>query len=1139
MQEDCVAVPLREIKPSFVVAEDARKPCDVYDVVIIGGGVSGAFAALELSRMPLRILLVDEKPEVAMGTTRSNSGIVHSGIHTKYGTLKNKLELKGNRLMQEMAPLMNVQATRCGELIVATEDAHASALEGLKAEAARKDIEYEVWNADTVRQREPNLQGIKQGLFIPNTLVINPFEICAAAVRTAQSNGVALCTLCKVVGVARTAADDCYHLTCERRNKRDRVQHLYARVIVNAAGVFAGAIASLADKDTDIVIRPRKGEEYILDKALMGTVSSIIFPAQSGDAKTKGILIIPTVDGTLMVGPTAEEVEDPEDTTTSSSGRDKVFASVSRICPCIGAKDIIFSFAGVRAAAVPTQDFIIRRDGCIVHCAGIQSPGLTAAPAIGQLVRDLTVEALRDCFYRPASSGEAHAMLVPKEGWRYLPLTRRACRMPVSVRKEYCTHDARFSTIVCGCEQVTVADVNNAITEGCRTLEGLKVRTRATAGRCQGGFCWLKMRQLLAERLGVTPEQVARGFDYEDGLPEYPEQGTAVGPYTPLSPDRPLAPVILAGSAAKRESIQAALRESRVVDVCIIGAGPAGLGAAEAASKAFGDDGARLVLVLEKSARTGGILPQCIHAGFGIRRYNKELTGPEYATLLQADVMATSAGVLLESFVTGVSFDEDTKLYTVSFCLSGYGYFDLRCRSLITATGCRERSFVQIAGTRPVGVHTAGRAQAMVNLEGKLPGKNCVVLGNGDIGLIMARRLAIEGAHVIGIYGNRPVASGLERNQIQCAQDFCIPMHLSRTVVRTHGRDHLESVDIARVDPATLMPDLSTVENVMCDCLIIAAGLLQQSQLTVAAGASGLSAKYKGPLVDSTRRCSDTRELYAAGNCLHVHDLVDNATEEGATAGATAAQRVLGPADASADAHKLRVRGSDDLAYVLPEFLLVSERNTEICFRPCASSGPGEVFAQIELQKGDERLVRPLGSIVVDGLAPAEMGVCPVYGYRMLDTAERLADGWTGTVEVTYKPRAPDADVEDAVPANIRKFCCIVCPRSCRLTVAIGDDGKVSTVEGNSCDRGARFAEHEIVWPSRDFSTTVPVSGGVYSRVAIKTKKPVHRNKILELAKEIRSLGPVPAPVKMGDLLFENVLGLVSFCACSDVPERV
>lgn len=411
-------------------------------------------------------------------------------------------------------------------------------------------------------------------------------------------------------------------------------------------------------------------------------------------------------------------------------------------------------------------------------------------------------------------------------------------------------------------------------------------------------------------------------------------------------------------------------------DLAVIGGGPAGMAAALKAR----EEGVEKIIILERADTLGGILEQCIHTGFGLHYFGEELSGPEYAGRFIKQVNESDIEVKTDTMVLDISQDN-----VVTACNNVDGLITIKATAIVLAMGCRERprGALSIAGSRASGIMTAGTAQKYVNINGYMPGKTVVILGSGDIGLIMARRMTLEGAKVKAVCELMPYSGGLTRNIVQCLEDFGIPLRLSCTVVKTHGRERLEGVTVANVDE-NLKPIPGTEEYIPCDTLMLSVGLIPENELSKNAGIE-LDAITNGPSVDEYRE-TNHKGVFACGNVLQVHDLVDYVTQESQIAGEGAAKYIKGEKKTG---ECIKTLGTNGVRYIVPQRInKQTDKSVKLYFRV------GRVFKNVKLvvKCGDEVIM----SNKKKKMTPGEME----YILIKLDTIKSLPADSTLTVTI-------------------------------------------------------------------------------------------------------------------------------------------
>ncbi|MFW5850201.1 MAG: FAD-dependent oxidoreductase [Spirochaetota bacterium] len=810
---------------------------DHYEVAIIGAGVSGAAVARRLSAYDLSVALVEREVDVSFGTSKANSGIIHGGFHHNRSYLKAQLEIQGAGMYPQLHRELGFPYRRCGIVVAAFTPEELVTAEHLYRQGVENDSAgIELCGAERIRELEPKLHpDVIGGLYAPAGGIIEPYRFVFALVENAEENGLTVLRDFEVIEIERKA--DGFSL------RAGDGRSVVASYVVNAAGLYADSVSRLAGAES-FEIHPRKGEYHLLDRRTVACPDRVVFPVPT--QVSKGMLVIPTVEGTVLIGPTADPVDDKSDLATHRDRMQEIVASAQQLVPSVSAGDIIASFSGLRPA-LEDGDFLIRESETVpgfIQVAGIQSPGLTAAPAVAEYVKDLLKAAGCTLTERPRFRSA-------------LPPVRRTRTMPdEEVRSRWeASRDA--GAVVCRCETVTREEIRRAIAAGHTTVDGIKFYSRASAGRCQGGFCIPRVLEIIAEETGVPVTEITkrgRGSELVDRtLPGTPAKRAR-------RDDGPASAPVARAVSSVREA-----------DAIVVGGGAAGLAtASELAGRGYEP------LVVDRDHVLGGVLRQCVHNGFGIHEFGEELTGPEYAERYVDEIAGAAVGTLTDTTVLGIARDGDRFLTRMLSRDRGLEY--VRSRAVALAMGSRERNrgSIQIPGTRPSGVMTAGAAQRLINIEGFVPGKRAVVIGSGDIGLIMARRFKLIGSDVEAVVEIQPVPSGINRNIVQCLDDFNIPLYLGHVVTSIHGEDRVGGVTVAPLENGVPRSDRSFF--VECDTVLLSVGLIPENELSRELGVD-LHRQTGGPVVDS-RLMTSVPGVFASGNVLHIHDLVDFVAEE-------------------------------------------------------------------------------------------------------------------------------------------------------------------------------------------------------------------------------------------------------------------
>lgn len=460
------------------------------DVVVIGGGIVGTAVLRELSKYDLKCILVEKEPDLAMGTTKANSAILHAGFDAPTGSLKAITNVRGNKLYHELEQELDLDIKWTGSLVAATTDEEMATLQELLERGKANGVEgLKILSREEVLQKEKNLTSVKGALWAPSAGVCWPFGAALAFARCAVQNGAEVMRDCRVLGFIKEDGRITGVETSQGVIK--------TKYVVNAAGVYADEIAKLAG-DESFTITPRKGEYILFDKtACSSLVFGVVFPTPT--KKSKGILVCTTTHGNTFIGPNAQDMEDKEDHAVTAEGMNEIIASARKLIPNLPMGAAITEFSGLRAVS-STGDFIIGASAVagLYNAAGMQSPGLTAAPAVAEMLAEAIVK---------DSGAQAKADFKAE-----LPKKHVFNRLNWDKQAELIKENSLYGRVICRCETITEAEIVETIHESCgaRTVDGVKRRTRAGMGRCQGGFCGPRVTQILARELNIPVPEVLK-----------------------------------------------------------------------------------------------------------------------------------------------------------------------------------------------------------------------------------------------------------------------------------------------------------------------------------------------------------------------------------------------------------------------------------------------------------------------------------------------------------------------------------------------------------------------------------------------------------------------------------------------------
>ena len=820
------------------------------DVLIIGAGLLGCFTARALAQYNLSVLVLEAEDDVCCGISKANTGIIYSGIDNKPETLKARMTVTSCQDYERLAKELDFSFRRTGSLMLSFGGQADQILKWKLERGTENGVRgARLLSKAEVLELEPAVsEAVSSGLYVPGTGTVDPWEVGIAAYENARANGIEFRFHERVVKIRRE--QDGFRVETEK-------EEYAAKVLVNCAGLSSDLIREMTETPL-IRLFPTGADYLILDTTVGDRIHHVLF--HETEEKGKGVTIVPTVSGNLLIGPT--EREDLPDMATAAAGMEELFALCRKVVPDLP-MDVIRSFGSSRpnpfyvreeeGILLPERksisNFTILEEAGLLSFIGIKTPGLTCAEPLGRYAADKAVQYLGGASKRedfdPFRKG-----------------IRKTEGLSLEEREALIREEPEYGEIICRCRKITKGEVLEAVRRGAKTIKEVKFRAGTGMGRCQGSFCTEKIRKILEEALSSDPKAGRKLLKTEEGCPaeKRTDRSETIG-------------------GAKGDRVSESLRQENH-DIVIIGGGAAGLAAAAEAAKYK----KYRILLLERDANLGGILNQCVHEGFGVHQLGESLTGQEYAERYRQSLAGTEVEV--KTGTTVLKIGPEKEVYAVN---AKEGVLKIKAGAIILAMGCREvpAGALLLPGTRPEGVITAGRLQYMMNLEGIVPGKRAVILGSGDVGMIMARQMAQAGIEVLGVYEKEGEPGGLPQNRKDCLEAYKIPLYLKTTVTKIFGKEKLTGVAVALLDEEG-RPVRDSEKEIPCDLLVIAAGLIPENELTKEAGIA-IDPKTNGPVTDSAQMTLK-EGVFASGNVWKVMSLVDAASLTGEAAARNAAE---------------------------------------------------------------------------------------------------------------------------------------------------------------------------------------------------------------------------------------------------------